>query len=66
LAQRLGLSPADSDSVLARRAQEIAGIPFEITDRLLLQSRAPAQTLSEALRDAQEMEMVLRRLEARA
>lgn len=65
LAQRLGLSPSENDSILARRAQEIAGIPFEITDRLLLQSRAPAQTLGEALRDAQEMERVLQQLEGR-
>ncbi len=65
LAQRLGLSPSETDAVLARRAQEIGGIPFEITDRLLLQSRAPAQTAGEALRDAQEMERVLQRLEGR-
>ncbi|MBW3634878.1 MAG: DUF4350 domain-containing protein [Armatimonadetes bacterium] len=65
LAHRLGLSPAENDAILARRAQEIAGIPFEVTDRLLLQSRAPAQTLSDALRDAQEMELVLRKLEGR-
>jgi hypothetical protein len=65
LAQRLGLSPSESDAVLARRAQEIGGIPFEITDRLLLQSRAPAQATGEALRDAQEMERVLKRLEGR-
>ncbi len=65
LAHRLGLSPAENDAVLARRAQEIAAIPFEVTDRLLLQSRAPAQTVGEALRDAQEMELVLRKLEGR-
>lgn len=63
LAQRLGLSPAENDTVLAKRAEEVAGIPFEITDRLLLQSRAPVSTATEALRDAQEMEMVLRKLE---
>jgi hypothetical protein len=61
LAQRLGLSPAESDKVLARRAQEIVGIPFEVTDRLLLQSRTPAETL----RDAQQMEAVLRQLEGK-
>ncbi len=66
VAQRLGLSPAESDQVLARRAQEISGIPTQITDRLLLQSRAPAQTMSEALRDAQEMERVLQKLENRS
>jgi hypothetical protein len=66
LAQRLGLSPADSDAVLARRAQEVSGIPFEVTDRLLLQSRAPAVTVAEALRDAQQMEAVLRQLEGKS
>ncbi len=65
LAQKLGLSPAESDRVLARRALEIGGIPFEITDRLLLQSRAPAENLGQALRDAQEMERVLRRLDGK-
>jgi hypothetical protein len=65
LATRLGLSPAESDLILAKRAQEVAGIPLEITDRLLLQSRAPATTASEALRDAQEMERVLQQLEGR-
>ena len=63
LAHRLGMSPAENDVVLARRAQEVAGIPFEVTDRLLLQSRAPVSSMAEALRDAQEMEMVLRKLE---
>lgn len=63
LAHRLGLSPAENDVVLAKRAEEVAGIPFEVTDRLLLQSRAPVSTMSEALRDAQEMELVLRKLE---
>lgn len=65
LAQRLGMSPSESDAILARRALEVAGIPFEVTDRLLLQSRAPAQTAGEALRDAQEMERVLDRLEGK-
>lgn len=65
LAKRLGLSPAESDAILAQRALEVAGIPFEVTDRLLLQSRAPAQTTAQALRDAQEMERVLQRVEGR-
>ncbi len=63
LAQRVGLSPAESDAILAQRAQEISGIPAPVTDRLLLQSRAPAQTMGDALRDAQEMERVLQKLE---
>jgi len=65
LAARLGLSPADSDEVLAKRAQELAGLPFDAVDRLLLHSLSPSETDSEALRDAQEMEYVLRRLNLR-
>ena len=65
LAQRLGLSPAENDAILARRAQEVGGIPFEIVDRLLLQSRAPADNIAGALRDAQEMERVLKQLEGK-
>ncbi|HEX9995519.1 MAG TPA: DUF4350 domain-containing protein [Abditibacterium sp.] len=65
LAQRLGLSPAENDAVLAQRAQEVSGIPFEVVDRLLLQSRAPADNIAGALRDAQEMERVLKQLESK-
>ncbi|PQV63768.1 hypothetical protein B1R32_109108 [Abditibacterium utsteinense] len=65
LAQRIGLSPSESDQVLARRAQEVSGIPASVTDRLLLQSRAPAQNMGEALRDAQEMERVLQKMEGK-
>ena len=65
LAARLGLSPADADAVLARRAQELAGLPYDAVDRLLLHSVSPSETDSEALHDAQEMEYVLRRLNSR-
>jgi hypothetical protein len=65
LASRLGLSPADPDQVLARRAHEMSGVPYEVFDRLLLQTRTPARSDAQALRDAQEMETVLRQLEER-
>ena len=65
LAQRLGLSPSERDEVLARRAHEVGGVPYEVVDRLLLQTRTPAQSEAQALRDAQEMDAVLARLEGR-
>ena len=65
LAQRLGMSPNESDQVLARRAHEVAGVPFELVDRLLLQTRTPARSDAQALRDAQEMDAVLKQLEGR-
>lgn len=65
LAQRLGLSPEDPDSVLAQRAHEIGGLPFDLLDRLLLQSRAPQGNEAQLLRDASEMERVLRKLEGK-
>ena len=65
LAARAGLSPGENDMVLARRAHELCGVPIEVVDRLLLQTRTPAQNEAQALRDAQEMDAVLRRLEGR-
>ncbi len=65
LASRLGLSPSEADAVLARRAHELSGVPYEVVDRLLLQTRTPATGEAQALRDAQEMDAVLQRLEGR-
>jgi hypothetical protein len=65
LAKRLGMSPADPDLALAKRAHELSGLPVDLVDRLLLQTRAPATNEAEVLRDAQEMEYVLRRLNVR-
>ena len=65
LAARLGLSPSENDAVLARRAHELSGVPYEVVDRLLLQTRTPATNDAQALRDAQEMEAVLQRVEGR-
>ena len=65
LAARVGLSPGENDMVLARRAHELGGVPIEVVDRLLLQTRTPAQNEAQALRDAQEMDAVLKRLEGR-
>ena len=63
LASRLGMSPGENDAVLARRAHELSGVPYEVVDRLLLQTRTPASNETQALRDAQEMDAVLKRLE---
>ena len=65
LASRLGMSPTENDAVLARRAHELSGVPYEVVDRLLLQTRTPAHNEAQALRDAQEMEAVLQQLEGR-
>lgn len=65
LAARLGMSPGENDAVLARRAHELSGVPYEVVDRLLLQTRTPAHSEAQALRDAQEMDAVLKRLEGR-
>lgn len=65
LASRLGMSPNENDAVLARRAHEISGVPYEVVDRLLLQTRTPATNEAQALRDAQEMDAVLQRLQGR-
>lgn len=63
LAKRVGLSPLESDEILARRTHELCGIPFETVDRLLLHGRAPSESEGAILRDAQEMERVLKALE---
>ena len=65
LASRLGMSPTENDAILARRAHELSGVPYEVVDLLLLQTRTPAQSEAQALRDAQEMDAVLQRLEGR-
>jgi hypothetical protein len=64
LARRLGMSPAERDIVLAQRAHELSGLPLDMLDYLLLQSKAPADTDAEVLRDAQAMEEVLSKLGA--
>ncbi len=65
LASRLGMSPGENDALLARRAHELSGVPYEVVDRLLLQTRTPATNEAQALRDAQEMDAVLQQLEGR-
>ncbi|RYX82515.1 DUF4350 domain-containing protein [bacterium] len=62
LARRVGLSPRESDDVLAARASEISGIDRELLSRALIASRAPATDESSALRDAQQMERILEQL----
>lgn len=65
LGARLGMSPNENDAVMARRAHELSGVPYEVVDRLLLQTRTPATNEAQALRDAQEMDAVLQQLEGR-
>ena len=65
LARRIGLSASENDTILARRAHEVSGLPYELLERLLLLSRAPSDGENAVLREAQEMENVLRVLEGR-
>ncbi len=62
LAKRVGLSPRESDDVLAARAHEISGIDRDLLSRALMTSRAPATDETSALRDAQQMERILEQL----
>ncbi|HEX8832824.1 MAG TPA: DUF4350 domain-containing protein [Abditibacteriaceae bacterium] len=62
LTRRLGLSITDSDATIAQHTARITGLPERLIDRLLLRSRNPAESEADALADAQEMELVLRRL----
>ncbi|BCM91276.1 hypothetical protein IAD21_03142 [Abditibacteriota bacterium] len=62
LARRVGLSPRESDDVLAARASEISGIDRDVLSRALIASRAPATDENSALRDAQQMERILEQL----
>jgi hypothetical protein len=62
LVRRLGMSSADSDAAIARRAAETAGTSPQTIECLLAQARTPAGNESDALEAAQEMEQVLRRL----
>ena len=62
LARRIGLSPRDSDDILAGRAAEISGLDRDLLSRALMNSRAPATDEVSALRDAQQMERILDKL----
>ena len=62
LARRLGMSPHDSDAVLAARAALISGLPAEHIERLLFQARTPIEDEPALLNLTQETEYVLRRL----
>lgn len=62
LVRRLGMSVTDSDRAIAERAAQVTGLSAPMIDRLLLKSKNPAEDESSALNDAQEMEIVLRRL----
>jgi hypothetical protein len=65
LARRVGLSPGESDEVLAQRATQASGLDHATLDRLLMRSRTPASSPEEMLRDIQQMERVLQELSPR-
>jgi hypothetical protein len=65
LTRRLGMSVEDADTAITARAAEFTGLPAEMIDRLLLAASAPSDNDARALSDVQEMEIVLRRLNAR-
>lgn len=60
--RRLGMSVTDPDAAIAERAAAATGLPSRLIDRLLLRAKAPAAHEADILSDAQEMELVLRRL----
>ena len=64
LTRHLGMSPTDSDVEIAKRAAVATGLPVALIDRLLLHAAVPRENDTEMLSDAQEMELVLRRLDA--
>jgi hypothetical protein len=65
LTRRLGLSITDDDELIAARAAEASGIPARVIDRLLLQAKVPDNDEARTLRDAQDMEKILRSLDQR-
>ncbi|HEX8235855.1 MAG TPA: DUF4350 domain-containing protein [Abditibacteriaceae bacterium] len=60
--RRTGMAASDPDTAIANRAAEISGLPSRLIERLLERARTPAENETEALHDAQEMELVLSRL----
>jgi hypothetical protein len=60
--RRTGMAVSDPDVAIANRAAEISGLPARLIERLLERARVPAETETDALHDAQEMELVLSRL----
>ena len=65
LTRRLGLSITDDDDLIATRAAEATSVPARVIDRLLLQAKVPDDDEARVLRDAQDMEKILRRLDQR-
>jgi hypothetical protein len=65
LTRRLGLSITDDDELIAARTAEASGVPARVIDRLLLQAKAPDDDDARTLRDVQNMEKILRRLDQR-
>lgn len=60
--RRVGLSLDASDELIAERVAQATGLPAPMIDRLLLRAKVPADNENMLLRDAQEMEIVLRAL----
>jgi hypothetical protein len=60
--RRTGMAASDPDTAIANRAAEISGLPPRLIERLLERARVPVENETEALHDAQEMELVLSRL----
>ena len=65
LARRVGLSPGESDSVLAQRVAQVADVPYQTIDQLLIRARTPSEVPNEMLRDVQQMELLLQQLSPR-
>ena len=65
LTRRLGMSIHDPEAEIAARAAAATDLPVAMIERLLLHARAPLDHDNEILSDAQEMELVLRRLNQR-
>ncbi len=62
LAGRLGMSPHDSDEVLAARAAQVANLPAEHVLRLLRVAKSPTENEDALLNEVQQMESVMRKL----
>lgn len=62
LSRGCGLSPGESNALLASRSSEISGLPENTIRRLLDLTHAPLDDETQALHAAQEMQLVLTRM----
>ncbi len=65
LARRVGLSPGESDILLAQRAAEASQVPHQTIEGLLARARQPSENATQMLRDVQQMELLLQKLSLR-